>query len=496
VLAYVSATSNSFSEQERLVFGLLAANQRQQQEIAARDAEIARKDAEIDALHAELKELRARLSTNSRNSSKPPSSDGYAKPKRKASVPRERGRRRPGHQPGAPGTHLRQVEKPDDTIIHPPTNCEKCGGSLADGEVVGSEARQVFDLPPIRLLVTEHQAEHRRCRCGMVTCGKFPPEVRAPAQYGPGVRALATYLHVYQHLPFKREAELLEDSFGISIATGSLAAMVAECGQKLERAGFVEKLRELLIASPVIHCDETGGRVVDELRWVHVASTDRLTLLTVHAKRGIEGMDAAGVLPVYKGVPVHDCWGPYGHYRDAQHALCGAHLLRELDGAADPDLWDQRWAADLAAVLRAAVHAVNEARQGGHARVHPAVVKNLLRAYDQAVRAGRRAYPEQLSGRRPKPAALLDRLDKQREQVLRFLTDLRVPSHNNQAERDLRMVKLQQKISGCWRSEDGAKTFFSIRSYISTARKQGQNVIDVLRLAYQDSPWLPSAAGP
>jgi transposase len=496
VLAYVSATSNSFSEHEQLVFGLLAGNQRQREEIAAKDAEIARKDAEIEALRAELKEVRARQSTNSRTSSKPPSSDGYAKPKRKASVPRQRGQRRPGHQPGAPGTYLRQVDKPDDTIIHRPGNCQKCGGSLVDGKVVGGEARQVFDLPPIRLLVTEHQAEHRLCRCGEVTCGEFPSEVKAPAQYGPGVRSLVTYLHVYQHLPFKREAQLLEDGLGISIATGSLAAMVAECGQNLERAGFAARLRELLTASPVIHCDETGSRVVNELRWVHVASTDRLTLLTVHAKRGIEGMDAAGVLPLFKGVSVHDCWGPYAHYRDAQHALCGAHLLRELDGAADPDLWNQPWAADLAAVLRAAAHAANQARQNDRARVHPAVVKNLRRAYDKAVRAGRRTYPEQLSGRRPKPAALLERLDKQREQVLRFLTDLRVSFHNNQAERDLRMVKLQQKISGCWRSQDGAETFCSIRSYISTARKQGQNVIDVLRLAFQDIPWRPSAAGP
>lgn len=450
MLANVSATWNSLSEQERLVFGLLAACQGQRQEIAERDAE-------IGALRGELNELRARLSTNSRNSSKPPSSDGYAKPKREPAAPRERGRRRPGHQPGAPGTHLRQVKKPDDTIVHRPRTCGACRASLADGVLVGREARQVFDLPKIRLLVT--------------------------------------YLHVYQHLPFKREAALLGDGFGISIASGSLAAMVAECGQNLEGAGVVARLREPLIASSVIHCDETGGRVVDELRWVHVASTDRLTLLTVHAKRGIEGMDAAGVLPLYKGVSVHDCWGPYGHYRDAQHALCGAHLLRELDGAADPDLWGQHWAADLAIVLRSAVHAANEARLGGRTRVHPAIVEKLLRAYDKAVRAGRHAYPEQLSGRRPKPAALLDRLDKQREQVMRFLTDLRVPFHNNQAERDLRMLKLQQKISGCWRSEDGAKTFCTIRSYISTARKQGQNVIDVLRLAFQGSPWLP-VAGP
>jgi transposase len=494
VPAHVAATSHSFSGPERLVFDLLAANQRQQQAIATRDAEIARKDEEIDALRAELKELRARLSMNSRNSSKPPSTDGYAKPKRKPAAPRERGRRRAGHQPGAPGAHLGQVEKADSTIIHRPDACRECGASLADGEVVDRERRQVFDLPPIRLVVTEHQAEHRRCGCGAVTRGKFPSDVKAPAQYGPGVRGLATYLHVYQHLPFQREARLLEDGFGITISTGSLAAMVAECGQNLERAGFGERLRELLVASPVIHCDETGGRVVNELRWVHVASTPQLTLLTVHAKRGIEGMDAAGVLPVYKGVPVHDCWGPYSHYREARHALCGAHLLRELDGAAD--LWGQHWAADLAAVLRSALHAVNEARLGGQAGVHPEVVKNLRRAYDKAIRAGRRAYPEQFSGRRPKPAALLDRLDRQREQVLRFLTDLRVPFHNNQAERDLRMVKLQQKISGCWRSEEGAKTFCSIRSYISTARKQGQNVIDVLRLAFRGSPWLPLTASP
>ena len=496
MLAHVAATSNSYSAQEQLVFGLLAANQRLREEIAARDAEIACRDAEIEALRAELKEVRARSTTNSRTSSKPPSSDGYAKPKRKASVPRERGRRRPGHQPGAPGSHLHQVDNPDDTVIHRPSRCEECGRSLADGAVVDRERRQVFDLPPVRLLVTEHQAEHRLCRCGATTCGEFPVEVKAPAQYGSGVRAVATYLHVYQHLPFKRAAALLGDALGITIATGSLAAMIAECGQHLGSAGFMERLRELLIASPVIHCDETGGRVGGELHWVHVASTDRLTLLTVHAKRGIEGMNAAGVLPPYRGVPVHDCWGPYAHYQDAQHALCGAHLLRELDGAADPDLWDQRWAADLAAVLRAAAHAANQARQAGHARVHPAVVKNLRRAYNRAIRDGRRVYPVRHSGRRPKPAALLDRLDEQREQVLRFLTDLRVPFHNNQAERDLRMVKLQQKISGCWRSQDGAAAFCTIRSYISTARKQGQNVIDVLRLAFNGSPWLPSAAGP
>jgi transposase len=495
VLANVSPTSNSFSEHESLVFGLLADIERQRQEIADKDAEIVRKDAEIDALRAELAELRARLSTNSRNSSKPPSSDGYAKPKRTAAVPRERGQRRPGHQPGAPGAHLQQVTNPNVTIVHRPSHCGDCGASLEDGEVVGSEARQVFDLPPIKLLVTQHQVERRRCRCGAVTCGQFPAGVKAPVQYGPGVRGLAVYLHVYQHLPYRRAAQLLADGFGISIATGSLAAMVAECALNLEQAGLIDRLRELLIASPVIHCDETSGRVVNELWWVHVASTSQLTLLTAHAKRGIEGMDAAGVLPVYAGVPVHDCWGPYSHYTNACHALCGAHLLRELDGAAG--LYGQQWAADLAVILRSAVHAVNELRQDGQDHLHPAVLKHLLDSYDKAIQAGRRAYPGQPRGRRqPKPAALLDRLDKQREQVLRFLTDFRVPFHNNQAERDLRMVKLQQKISGCWRSQDGGKAFSTIRSYISTARKQGQNLIEVLRLAFQASPWLPSAPGP
>jgi transposase len=296
-------------------------------ELRAANAEQARL---ITTLEARVAELERRLGKDSSNSSKPPSSDGLRKPARAAR--RTDGRaegRRPGKQPGAPGAHLAQVEEPDEVAWHVPDQCGGCGADLAGAPLAGVEARQVFDLPPLGLRVTEHRAERRRCACGATTQAGFPAHARAAACYGPGMRALVCYLCVHQHLPVARAAQLLGDVLGAPLATGTLARVVTEGAAGL--GGFAQVVRDGLAAAPVAHFDETGARVAGRLHWVHSASTGLLTLLTVHAKRGKVAMDAAGVLPWLVGVAVHDGWAPYWRYQDVRHALCGAHLLRELE---------------------------------------------------------------------------------------------------------------------------------------------------------------------
>jgi transposase len=449
----------------------------------------------IATLEARVAELERRLGKDSSNSSKPPSSDGLRKPPRAKRPAAERAdsRRTPGKQPGAPGAHLAQVPQPDQVIRHVPDRCGGCGAGLADAVVVGVEARQVFDLPPLRLAVAEHRAQRRRCACGTTTQAAFPAEARAAACYGPGVRALCCYLMAYQHLPVDRAAQLLADLLGAPVATGTLAAILAEGAAGLD--GFVQVVRDRLAAAEVAHFDETGARVAGRLHWVHSASTKLLSLFAVHPKRGKQAMDAAGVLPGFAGVAVHDGWSPYWRY-PLTHALCGAHLLRELEAATDEP--GQGWAAGMAELLADAKTAADRARAAGADQVDDGLRARLKARYQRLLADGHAANPpprhrgpRRGRARRSPAANLLDRLDRHQVEVLRFLDDLRVPFDNNQAERDLRMVKLQQKISGCWRTLPGAQAFLTLRSYISTARKHGMNPLAVLRQLFQGNPWLP-----
>jgi transposase len=449
------------------------------------------------ALEARVAELERRLGQDSSNSSKPPSSDGLGKPSRVERRAAEGGeRRRPGKQPGAPGAHLAQVAEPDEVIWHVPGRCGGCGADLADAPVSGVEARQVFDLPPLRLGVAEHRAQRRRCACGTTTAAGFPDHARAAACYGPGVRALCCYLCVHQHLPVDRAAQLLSDVLGAPVATGTLAAVVAEGASAL--AGFVQVVAAQLAAAPVAHFDETGARVAGRLHWVHSASTASLSLFSVHAKRGKQAMDAAGVLPHFARVAVHDGWSPYWRYDQVTHALCGAHLLRELEAITDEP--GQGWAAGMAELLVDVKLVADRARAAGCARVDDDVRARLHGRYERLLADGQAANPPPRAARRSRPrrspaANLLARLDRHRDEVLRSLEDCRVPFDNNQAERDLRMVKLQQKISGCWRSLDGAAAFLTVRSYLSSARKHGMNPLAVLRQLFQGHPWLPAPTG-
>jgi transposase len=476
--------------QATLIAELRAAN-------AALGAQVVELQAANQALGARVAELEGRLGRDSSNSSKPPSQDGLRKPARPAR--RDRGVRRPGKQPGAPGAHLAQVAEPDQVVVHLPQRCAGCGRDLADAAGVGVQARQVFDLPKLGLRVTEHRAQRRRCSCGVETTGRFPDDVRSPAQYGPGLRALACYLCVSQHLPVERAARLLGDVLGASVAAGTLQGMVAQGAACLGE--FAAVVRDQLAAAAVAHFDETGARVAGRLHWVHSASTPELTWQTVHPKRGKAAMDAAGVLPGFQGVAVHDGWSPYWRY-EAVHALCGAHLLRELDAVAEEPR--QGWAAGMAELLCDAKLVADRARQAGNEQVDEAARARLVARYQRLLVDGERANPPPRPrrggrGHRRQPRSpatrLLDRLDTHRDEVLRFLDDLQVPFTNNQAERDLRMVKLQQKISGCWRTLTGAEAFLVVRSYLSTARKQGLNPLNVLRRLFNGNPWLPASAG-
>jgi transposase len=451
------------------------------------------------ALQARVGELERRLGKDSSNSSKPPSSDGLGKPTRakQRSADQAAGRRKPGKQPGAPGAHLAQVAEPDQVVEHMPQRCGGCGQDLDGALVLGIQARQVFDLPPLRLGVVEHRAQRRRCACGSVTAASFPAEARAAACYGPRVRALLCYLLVYQHLPVDRAAQLCSDMLGANVATGTLAGVVGEAAEGL--GGFIEVVGEQLAAAPVAHFDETGARVAGRLHWVHSASTSLLSLLTVHPKRGKVAMDAAGVLPGFQGVAVHDGWSPYWRYPDIRHALCGAHLLRELEGITDEP--GQGWAAGMAELLVDVKLAGDRARAASVGQVDDGVRTRLRARYQRLLTDGQRANPPPARGwhrgrgRRSPAANLLARLDAHRDEVLRSLDDTRVPFDNNQAERDLRMVKLQQKISGCWRTLSGAEAFLTVRSYVATARKQGMNPLAVLRRLFEGHTWLPTPAG-
>jgi len=449
--------------------------------------------AQVSMLESKLADLEERLGRNPRNSSMPPSAEGFSKPPSPSRAERRAASRKQGKQPGAPGKHLAQVVDPDHVIHHAPSSCSSCGSGLDDAEVVGTERRQVFDLPEIRLVVTEHVSERRRCRCGCTTKAIFPRAAIAPACYGPGIRALAAYLAVHQHLPMDRMAQLFSDVLSAPVSVGALAQMVAEAADAT--TPFLEATRDLLHDVPVVHFDETGGRAAGRLHWVHSASTGLLTLLDCHPKRGRAAMDDLGVIGEMSGVAVHDGWKPYRHY-DLDHALCNAHHLRELKAVAIG--WDQGWANDLAGLLVEAKHAVEDSRAIGLDHLDATTLHSIRVRYGQLVAKGFSLNPAPEFGKRSgyekKAFNLLRRLDGQRADVLRFVTDFAVPFDNNQAERDIRMVKLQQKISGSWRTLDGARNFCAIRSYASTLRKQDHNVLAGLRQLFEGQAWIPAGA--
>ncbi len=465
--------------------------------IAALRGQSVEQQAMIAELRAEIVELRGRLDENSRNSSKPPSSDGYGKPSPKKRSLRERSGRKPGGQHGHEGAHLERVEVPDRVIIHEPDVCEDCGRDLADGEELeGGESRQVFDIPEkLALEVIEHLAKARRCNaCGLVNEGRFPGGVAADTQYGANLHAFGVYLIVFQHIPYERARNLICDLIGPQVSTATLKAWVDKAAQGL--TDFDEQLRALLGDQPVAHFDETGLRIAERLSWVHCASTQTLTRYTVHAKRGGQAMDDAGVLPGFTGVAVHDGFSPYRAYTDAAHARCGAHHLRELIAATEAG---QLWASGMSCFLLDTKDLVDQAKTAGRQVLDAPALAELHRNYRDLIASGYEQNPglAQNAGKRIKRSKaqnLLLRLDRCEREVTLFAHDFAVPFANNLCESDLRMVKLQQKISGCFRTMDGAERYLTVRSYISTAKKQGQRPLQALAQLAAGQPWLPASA--
>lgn len=450
----------------------------------------------LAVLTARVEALESRLGKDSHNSHKPPSSDGLSRGKKPKSL-RGRSGKPSGGQPGHPGTTLLPVETPDARQVHTPSACAHCGSALEGIVPCARERRQVFDLPPLSFFVTEHEAETVRCReCRQCTSGTFPTGVTQAVQYGPGVRALSVYLQSYQLLPYARTQELLRDLFGASPCQGTLARALEEAAERLEPVE--EAIRQALHQAAVAHFDETGIRAEAKLLWLHGAGTERLSVYAVHPKRGRAAHEAIGILPGFCGTAVHDAYASFFTY-EGRHALCNAHLLRELIAVEEETR--SPWATAMILLLQEMKQAVETARSAGEAALSPAMLQAWEARYRCIVEHGSRAHPPppptgQKGRRKQSPARnLLDRLARHRAAVLAFLYDFAVPFDNNLAERDLRMAKVQQKISGGFRSIEGAQNFCRIRGYISTLRKQGPHVLSALQSVFAGTPLMPQLQG-
>jgi transposase len=450
--------------------------------LAAQNETMRRENA---ALLARVAELERRLGLNSSTSGKPPSSDGLAKKPPRTRSLRGRSNKPAGGQKGHPGKTLRAVDNPDHIVDHMPASCESCAAPLPQVPGGDHDKRQVFDLPePRPLVVIEHRAHRCRCdACGTVTKASFPEAVSAPVQYGARISAIVVYLSAFQFIPLDRLASLMLDLFGVTLSRASIETMSRRAGTRLR--DFAEAVRQLILAAPVKHLDETGFRIVKTLRWLHIAATACLTYYRIGGDRG-------DMLHGVGGIVVHDHWGSYFKMPGVEHALCNAHHLRELQALVEHDKED--WAGEMQILLRDACHAGHQAHDQKQI-LDQRLIESIDRRYDAIVNSAITFHealppvPGKLkrdgtprAGRRKRRVGhnLALRFRDHKVAVLRFLTNPDVPFTNNQAERDGRMMKLKQKISGCFRSVAGANDFMVIRTLIGTARKRGWGVIQSL----------------
>jgi transposase len=469
--------------------GLRAVNTRLRELLAERDAEIASLRELVAALQSQVEDLAAQVKTNSRNSSKPPSSDGPAKPSPKSL--RGRSGRRPGRPEGQPGATMELTGHPDKTVRHRPAKCSCCGKSLKKAPVTAVERRQVTDIPPVRAVTTEHQLLTVKCGCGCETKALAPGGVTAPVQYGPRIMGTGIYLWHGQFLSRDRACQALAEMFGCAPSPGALAAAARKTAGFLAPA--LAAITRHLIAAEVVHFDETGFRTAGKLAWVHSASAGKFALFTVHAKRGKDGMKAAGVLPSFGGIAVHDAWAPYDTFGNvAGHALCGAHVLRELVAVTETGTGlDKAWAQQAIDALLALNQAAEAARTAGQDAIDTRTRTRHEDWYRKAAEAGIALNAARQGKLQQKRNALATRMKDREADYLRFARDLRVPFSNNAAEQAIRMSKLRIKISGCMRSMAGAEEFCAIRSYLATAAHHGIGALDALTAAFQGRPWIP-----
>ena len=432
-----------------------------------------------------ISELRSRVNQNSQNSSKPPSLDGFNKPKPKSL--RGKSDRPSGGQKGHIGKTLEQVDKPNDVEIHLADQCVNCHTSLEDVESFQDvERRQVFDIPEPKMRVVEHQCERKLCpSCGKLNVAAAPTGVEQPVQYGSRAKGLMAYMQHYQLIPYGRLSEFFADIFGIAISEGTAFNATKDIFNKL--APFEERTKELLLQSDTLHSDETSFRIGKNLHWLHSVSHDSLTYYMVHKNRGSIAIEDAGILPNFQGTVVHDCWSSYFKY-NFHHALCNAHLLRELNAVIETT--DHKWAAEMRELLREANKATKIDSQDKW--LTDAEIQKFVGKYKEILIVGCKETGGLKLEKKTKERNLWERFLLRENQVLRFLHKREVPFDNNQAERDIRMTKVKQKVSGCFRSEAGADFFARVRSYISTTKKQGQNILDALQNAFLGQPFIPT----
>lgn len=455
----------------------------------------------VAELREEIKQLKEQIAKNSKNSSKPPSTDGLSKPAPKSL--RAPSGKKSGGQQGHASHYLEAVASPNYIQTHRVIKCERCANNLETVESEGFEERQVFDIPAPCIEVTAHRVETKRCTCGQVNTASFPTEVTASVQYGSRIKAVAVYLNQYQLIPYARTEEMLESLYGVSLCEGSIYNFNLQTYHALEETEAQLKLA--IQQQPVIHSDESGVRVEGKLNWVHAASTAELTHYQHHEKRGKVAMDEIGILPNFEGILVHDHLKSYFGYTLCEHSLCNAHHLRELVFLLEHG--KLAWAGEMIRLLVLMKKCVDRAKNRNHVELNLKLKRLLVLRYRAILEEGFKhdnslvvtnseltIPPKRGRKKQSKAKNLLDRLSQYETDVLRFLNDFQVPFDNNQAERDIRMVKLKQKISGTFRSNFGAGLFFRIRSYLSSAKKQGHNMLEALTLSFRGYPLILAGA--
>ena len=451
-------------------------------------------NSQVKQLTVQVKELEAKLSKNSSNSDKPPNSDGFNKPLKTQSL-RDTSGKKPGGQQGHTGNTLKQVKNPDHIVVHAPKACSLCGYNLSSvkEEKIMEEKRQVFDIPEPKIEITEHCISAKNCPCcGKITNGLFPEEAVASAQYGERIQTLATYFTHQHFMPFERLSQMFEDIFGIKISQGTIANIDQKLFEKLKH--FEENLKIHLLKSKILHVDETGIKCNKKTNWIHVTSSTLATFFGVHSKRGREATDVFDIMPKFKGIVMHDHWQPYFAYKNVQHLLCNAHHLRDLTFVFEHE--KEEWANDMKKLLLRAKQMTEEHVQDGSLPAEK--IETIIKEYNEIIFQGflyHENLPSLLQQKRGKLKQragknLVNRLANYQISVLQFINDLSLPFTNNQAEQDIRMVKLKQKISGSFRKLQRIEIFCRIRSYISTARKQSWNIFEAIVKAIQGTPQL------
>jgi len=469
-------------------------------ELAEIKEELSQAKETIQSLQKENKQLKEIINKDSSNSSKPPSTNnGFKDPEKSDSESTPKKKKKPrGGQEKSKGTNLKKVKKPDYIEILEVNSCKNCNHNLEDIDSKLISSKQVFDIPPLNIEVTEYQLHSKTCSCcGSVNKPEYPSNLKSYVQYGDNLKILVAYLNTYQMLPYDRISEFLEDFISHKISNGTIYNMLNSVYKQLEP--FENDAKNLLLKSKVIHVDETGTRVKNKLHWTHVVSSSLVTYYMIHQKRGKEAIDEMAILPTYEGIAAHDHWKPYYNY-NCTHSFCNAHHLRELIGIVENE--DVRWATDMHSLLTNMNNYIYKLKENGKTSPSKGKIQQFYQQYDNICQSAIKFYPPPdkppKNKRKPKQCKgknLLDRLITYKDETLLFFTNLLVPFTNNLAERDLRMIKVKEKISGCFASYKGAEIFNRIRGYISTVKKNNRSVLDEMKNALVGKYYMPSLVG-